>query len=186
MKRTLNAIIIHCSASTNGSRETVQDIDAMHKARGFKRDRQATRNFNSDLPHIGYHFFIGTDGRLYTGRGIEEIGAHVKQNNGNAHSIGICMAGMDKFTSAQWEALNNCIIGLTARISGIHITSSTHCMTVLKDMGIALKGHRDYSPDLNGDGVIQRTEWMKTCPGFDIREWVRGGMVELESALYHG
>jgi len=184
VKRTLNSIVIHCSATPNEKDVHAKDIDEMHRLRGFKRDRQATRNINPDLPHIGYHFFIARDGRLETGRGIEEIGAHVQGSN--AHSIGICMAGMDKFTSAQWEALNNCIIGLTSRISGIHITSSTHCMTVLKDMGIALKGHRDYSPDLNGDGVIQRTEWMKTCPGFDVREWVRGGMVELESALYHG
>lgn len=182
MKRTINAIVIHCSATPNNKEVHAKDIDEMHKARGFKRDRQATRNFNPDLPHIGYHFFITRDGTIETGRGIEEIGAHVQGSN--AHSIGICMAGLDKFTSDQWQALHNCIIGLTSRISGMQVTSPNHCILLLKDMGIALKGHRDYSPDLNGDGIIQRTEWIKDCPNFDVREWVRGGMVEIESALW--
>lgn len=182
MKRLITAIVIHCSASPNGSATTVQDIDAMHKARGFKRDRQATRNFNPDLPHIGYHFFIPCGGRLFTGRGIEEIGAHVQGSN--AHSIGICMNGLDKFDKFQWESLHNCVIGLTSRISGVQVTSPTHCKLILKDMGISLLGHRDYSPDLNGDGVITRNEWIKDCPNFDVREWARGGMVPISSALY--
>jgi N-acetylmuramoyl-L-alanine amidase len=183
MKRTINAIVIHCSATPNGKEAHASDIDKMHEARGFKRDRQATRNFNPDLPHIGYHFFITVDGTLETGRHIEEIGAHVQGSN--SHSIGVCMAGLDKFTPAQWECLQNCIIGLTSRISGVQITSPTHCTTLLHDMGIALKGHRDYSPDLNGDGIIQRTEWIKNCPNFDVREWVRGGMVEIKAATFY-
>lgn len=28
-------------------------------------------------------------------------------------------------------------------------------------------GHRDFSPDLNGDGIIEPWEWMKACPCFD-------------------
>jgi len=183
MKRLLNTIVIHCSAAPNGSKQTVHDIDAGHKARGFKRDRQATRNFNPDLPHIGYHFLITTDGVLHTGRGIEEVGAHVKQNNGNAHSIGICMVGTDKFTLAQWETLSNCMIGLASRIAGHPVQSAASCVTTFKDMGIVIKGHRDYSPDINNDGVIQRTEWIKICPGFDVKKWVSGGMVDMEGAI---
>ena len=30
-------------------------------------------------------------------------------------------------------------------------------------------GHRDASPDKNGDGVITKNEWVKTCPCFDVR-----------------
>jgi hypothetical protein len=29
-------------------------------------------------------------------------------------------------------------------------------------------GHRDFSPDLNGDGLITPNEWMKACPCFDV------------------
>jgi N-acetylmuramoyl-L-alanine amidase len=34
-------------------------------------------------------------------------------------------------------------------------------------------GHRDLSPDKNGDGVIERSEWVKHCPSFDVREWLK-------------
>ena len=180
MRRLLNAIVVHCSATPNGREVHASDIDAMHAARGFLRDRQATRNLNPNLPHIGYHFFIACDGTIETGRGVEEIGAHVQGSN--AHSVGICMAGLDKFSPAQWEALQRCLIMLTSKISGVQITGHTHCINKLKEMGISLKGHRDYSPDLNGNGIIERTEWIKDCPNFDVREWVRGGMVNIEEA----
>jgi hypothetical protein len=29
-------------------------------------------------------------------------------------------------------------------------------------------GHRDLSPDLDGNGHIEPDEWMKQCPGFDV------------------
>jgi len=179
VKRTIDTIVIHCSAAPNGSKQTIEDIDAGHKARGFKRDRQATRNFNPQLPHIGYHFVITADGVLHTARGIEEVGAHVQGSN--AKSIGVCMVGTDEFSHAQWLALQNCMVALANRISGKTITLLSVAATkqAFKDMGIAIKGHRDYSPDLNGDGVIDRTEWIKICPGFSVAEWLRGGMVAL-------
>jgi N-acetylmuramoyl-L-alanine amidase len=30
-----------------------------------------------------------------------------------------------------------------------------------------IKGHRDFSPDLNKDGKITSNEWIKQCPCFD-------------------
>ena len=30
-------------------------------------------------------------------------------------------------------------------------------------------GHRDASPDKNGDGKITKNEWVKSCPCFDVR-----------------
>ena len=36
-------------------------------------------------------------------------------------------------------------------------------------------GHRDTSPDLNGDGVIEPYEYVKACPCFDVREFLRYG-----------
>ncbi len=29
-------------------------------------------------------------------------------------------------------------------------------------------GHRDLSPDLDGDGVVEPEEWVKQCPCFDV------------------
>jgi hypothetical protein len=31
-------------------------------------------------------------------------------------------------------------------------------------------GHRDASPDKNGDGVITKNEWVKSCPCFSVRD----------------
>lgn len=37
-------------------------------------------------------------------------------------------------------------------------------------------GHRDFSRDQNGNGIIDRWEWIKSCPSFDVRDW----LIELE------
>jgi N-acetylmuramoyl-L-alanine amidase len=34
-----------------------------------------------------------------------------------------------------------------------------------------IMGHRDFSRDLNRDGVLQPSEWAKACPSFDVKEW---------------
>lgn len=184
MKRKINHIVIHCAATPDGKAITVQDIDAMHKQRGFKRDSQAVRSFNTDLKYIGYHYFIEVDGAIRPGRHIEEIGAHVQGNN--SKSIGICMAGTDKFTKAQWDSLRACIVGLAADISGRQVMHVGTAMQAYSDMGISIKGHRDYSPDLNGDGQITRNEWIKTCPGFDVGSWLKGDMAPIAAHIVGG
>jgi hypothetical protein len=35
-------------------------------------------------------------------------------------------------------------------------------------------GHRDLSPDLNGDGIIQPGEWTKMCPCYDVKREFKG------------
>ena len=32
-----------------------------------------------------------------------------------------------------------------------------------------IQGHRDFSPDLNGNGKIEKSEWIKMCPSFDAK-----------------
>jgi len=34
-----------------------------------------------------------------------------------------------------------------------------------------IMGHRDFSRDLNRDGILQPGEWSKACPSFDVKEW---------------
>lgn len=75
--RTIQRIIIHCSATLPGQRVDVPTITRWHKARGFKT--------------IGYHFFIDKRGTIHPGRPIEQVGAHCKGYN--ATSIGICYEG---------------------------------------------------------------------------------------------
>ena len=169
MSRFINKIIIHCSASANGQslfvgklgdanfKKPIEVIDSWHKTRGFKRSDAFRKRQNGSLTSIGYHYLIYTSGTIVTGRHLDEIGAHVQGNNAN--SIGICMVGTDQFTSAQWVSLATLIKSLAT----------------LQPKARVL-GHRDNSPDLNGDGQITRNEWLKICPGFDVADWLKNDM----------
>ena len=46
-------------------------------------------------------------------------------------------------------------------------------LMLLRDYpGCRICGHRDLSPDLNGNGEIEPEEWVKACPCFDVtKEW---------------
>ena len=75
--RTINQIIIHCSATPAGRDYTAADIDRWHRQRGFSG--------------IGYHYVIRLDGTIEHGRPVEQIGAHCKGHN--ATTIGVCYIG---------------------------------------------------------------------------------------------
>jgi len=108
--RKINKIILHCSATKEGQKFTVKDIDAWHKQRGFKG--------------VGYHYVILLDGTVEPGRPESEIGAHTLGQNTN--SIGICYIGgldanakpKDTRTDAQREALIKLVKELKAKYSG--------------------------------------------------------------------
>jgi hypothetical protein len=181
MKRTIKKIIIHCSATPNGRRDTLSSIDAGHKARGFRRNSQYVRSHNPELKHIGYHRIILADGTRRTGRHLEEIGSHVRGNNSD--SIGVMMMGTDKFSEQQWIGLREEIMQLAREILNKKITSVEQCLNALKEAGITIGGHRDFSPDLNGDGQVTRNEWLKICPGFSVADWIKGGMAPMKNHI---
>ena len=119
--RTINELIIHCSATAEGKDFTAADIDRWHRAQGWSC--------------IGYHFVIRLDGTVEPGRSIDKAGAHCSGHNAN--SLGICYIGglapdgktpKDTRTPAQRLSLRNLITTLR------HIYP-----------GIALHGHRDYA-----------------------------------------
>lgn len=146
--RTITGIVIHCSASANGDSRVTRDvIDGWHREKGWRK--------------IGYHYVIEVDGFIKPGRDLEEIGAHVEGSN--AHTVGICMVGTDRFAQAQWNSLAAIVRELREKYPEA---------TVM--------GHRDYSPDKDGDGVIEPWEWLKTCPGFDVAAWIENGMAPAE------
>lgn len=114
--RSINEIIVHCSATPEGKDFTVADIDRWHRARGFDG--------------VGYHYVVCLDGTVQAGRSIERAGAHCLRHN--AHSIGVCYIGgvakdgrtpKDTRTAKQKEALVRLLAKLrqqfpTARIHG--------------------------------------------------------------------
>lgn len=148
--RNIDSIIVHCSATKAGQDFTVADIDHWHRQRGFNG--------------IGYHYVIRLDGKLEKGRDVALAGAHCK--GWNERSVGICYIGgldengrpADTRTNAQKRVLYQIIIDLQREYNILQVL-----------------GHRDTSPDLNGDGVIEPYEYVKACPCFDVKEFLRSG-----------
>lgn len=142
---TADAIIIHCSATRNGHDFRASDIDRWHREQGFAE--------------IGYHYVIDLDGTIEVGRPLTMAGAHCK--GWNKRSIGICYIGgldangmpADTRTHAQKVSLHNLVEQLMERFPSI----------------TQVLGHRDTSPDRNGDGKITPDEWVKACPCFDVK-----------------
>jgi N-acetylmuramoyl-L-alanine amidase len=114
MKRKIDKIIIHCSATPEGKDISVETIRDWHLKRGW-----------SD---IGYHYVIDLDGKLHAGRPLEKTGAHVKGHN--TGSIGICYIGgveqdgktpKDTRTKEQKAALDNLLFILTDVFANVTI-----------------------------------------------------------------
>lgn len=151
MGRDIKRGIIHCSATMPEFCVTAEDTRKLHTLPkgesmfygGFERNGKGWSD-------IGYHYFIGRDGKIEGGRDIEVMGAHVYGENED--SVGICMAGGvtigDRpdcnFTRQQWHSLDIVCKMLESSYPGI-----------------VFSGHRDYS--------------RKACPTFDVHSWRYGG-----------
>lgn len=107
---------------------------------------------------IGYHYIIEPNGTVIFGRPENQVGAHVEGHNAN--TIGVCLIGTKRFTKAAWASLKLLCEGFKMR-----------------KPEITFRGHRDYSPDTDHDGVVEPSEWVKLCPNFDVKAWVEAGMV---------
>lgn len=114
MKRKIDKIIIHCSATREGQDISVDTIRDWHLKRGW-----------SD---IGYHYVIDLNGVLHAGRPLEITGAHCKGHN--TGSIGICYIGgveadgktpKDTRTKEQKAALDNLLFTLTDIFANVTI-----------------------------------------------------------------
>ena len=139
-------IVIHCSATPPRSNIGAKTIDQWHKDRGWSG--------------IGYHVVVRRDGTLEFGRPFDKVGAHAY--GVNRVSWGVCMIGgvdangnaVDNFTAEQYVSLGLIVDALQTRAPDAEVL-----------------GHRDLSPDIDGDGVIEKWEWTKQCPCFNARQW---------------
>jgi len=189
--RSINLIVVHCSATASGQRidragkNAAQVIDEWHQARNFNRVAWAKSNFNPHLHAIGYHYVIDIDGTILTGRSLNETGAHAQ--GFNRMSIGICLIGGAEreahYTLNQWDSLALLVKQLAGRFKvPLQMPQRLDNQTI-RD-GVC--GHRDLSPDRNGNGLIEPFEWLKTCPGFSVEEWLTCGLSPLRHHLYMG
>lgn len=140
--RTINLIVIHCTASRCTSTLTPAQLTAEHRRRGFRE--------------CGYHYYITRDGIVHPMRDLAHVGAHAL--GFNANSIGIAYEGgldadgspADTRTAEQRQSLRALIRQLLETFPRSFIC-----------------GHRELSPDLNGNGIIEPQEFIKMCPCFD-------------------
>ena len=130
--REIEKIIFHCSATIEGQNISAATIKRWHvKDRGW-----------SD---IGYHYIIGLDGRIESGRPVNKQGAHAK--GFNKTSIGVCyIGGLSKNKRAKdtrTDAQKNAMIKLIKTLKNIYPDATLH-------------GHREFSK--------------KACPCFDVQK----------------
>lgn len=156
--RRIDEIILHCSATKEGVNFTSDSINAAHKARKFSTYVDAK---TGEVRYIGYHFYIRLDGTIEECRPVNVRGCHAV--NHNAHSIGICYAGgLDK-TDTNGTKIKD------TRTPAQKAAILTLCQRLIAEYPTIKRiiGHRDTSPDLNGNGVIEPFEFIKGCPCFD-------------------
>lgn len=141
--REINLIVVHCSATRADRDFTENDLEVCHRHRGFNG--------------AGYHFYIRKNGDIKNTRPLEKPGAHALGYN--AYSIGICYEGVldvryrPADTRTEWQKHSLRVL----------------IRTLLMDYpGCRVCGHRDLSPDRNGDGRISPEEWVKECPCFEV------------------
>ena len=77
IRRRIDSIIVHCSATPERSHFTVEDIDRWHRKEGYAG--------------CGYHYVVYLDGSIHKGRALWKPGAHCFGHN--ACSIGVCYIG---------------------------------------------------------------------------------------------
>ena len=141
--RKIDMIVIHCSATRADVPLSPRQLDEMHRQRGFDG--------------CGYHYYVRRDGEICTMRPVDRPGAHAKGYN--QHSIGVCYEGgldeqgrpADTRTELQKRSLR-----VLVRVLAMDFQTRR------------IVGHRDMSPDLDGDGVIEPEEWTKVCTCFDV------------------
>lgn len=149
IRASTDYIFIHCSATKPSVYVDADVIRSWHKAKGYI--------------DIGYNLVITRAGNAQIGRSLEDVGAQVLGFNHN--SLGICLVGglneqtgkaENNYTSAQFLTLKTWLRALK---------------TVWPSARIL--GHRDAFPDRNHDGIIDKRDWLKECPCFDVAQWLK-------------
>lgn len=126
-KRT-DKIIIHCSDTDNPNHDSAAWVRRLHLSNGWK--------------DIGYQFFIRKSGGVELGRPEMAVGAHTEGENST--SIGICVSGRKKFTTAQFISLAKLVYDLQVKYN-------------ISDIDIYPHNHFNQH---------------KTCPNFELKEFM--------------
>ena len=141
--RKIEYVAVHCTAGSQN--QTVGDLLSEFRRKGWKNP--------------GYHYIISPDGRITQLLDDSKVSNGVKGFNGVTVNVayigGIDANGKatDNRTDAQKKALRQ-LLGMLKK----------------KYPDAVIQGHRDFSPDVNGNGVVDTWERIKECPCFDAKE----------------
>lgn len=151
-QRVIRRIVVHCSAGSQSTKAS--EIVAYHLrpaalgGRGWKTP--------------GYHYIVEADGNV-----VNTVEEHRIANGAkgfNSDSLHVCYVGgidskgraTDNRTDEQKQSLRRLLGELRRRYPDAEIV-----------------GHRDLSPDKNGNGKVDVWERVKACPSFDAAEEYR-------------
>jgi N-acetylmuramoyl-L-alanine amidase len=146
--REIKYIVIHCTATPQTA--TVASI---------QRYWREVLGWASP----GYHLIVASDGKV-TGLSTDEYVCNgVAGFNRNALHVSY-IGGVD----SKGKPLDNRTDAQKAALLYIVQTWAQKYPTA------KIMGHRDFSRDLNRDGILQPSEWAKACPSFDVKSWCEG------------
>ena len=143
--RRIKRIFVHCTASWQ-STTTVDSLKKEFKAKGWKNP--------------GYHWVIFPDGKIVQMLDEDKVSNGVKDYNSTA--INVAWVGGIKYND------NKKIMSYDNRT----IEQKVALFDLLTKLKLRYRdaivmGHRDISPDLNHNGVVDPWELIKDCPCFD-------------------
>jgi N-acetylmuramoyl-L-alanine amidase len=138
--RKIKYIAVHCTASSQRWGET--ELRAEFKRKGWR--------------HPGYNYIVEAQGVIKQLADDNVVTNGVKGFNSSTINVAwvggidLCGRPKDNRTDAQKHCLRELLRILKKRYPDAII-----------------KGHRDFSPDKNGNGVVDPWERIKECPCFD-------------------
>lgn len=148
--RRITRIFVHCTASHQLT-TTEQSLRAEFKAKGWKKP--------------GYHYVVKTDGNIIQLLDETEVANGVYGYNQNSIHVawigGIQFKYKDGKPTKELEAVDNRTSEQKAALFDLLVKLK------LKYRSAMILGHRDISPDLNHNGVVDPWERVKECPCFD-------------------
>jgi len=143
--RLIKEIAVHCTATPQTT--TITSIERYwFNIKGWSRG--------------GYHFIITPDGIVHAMIPLHKISNGIRGFNKSIVNISYIggQHGVDNRTDQQKAAMKELIMFLRSQ----------------SELGpVRVRGHRDFSPDLNNDGKITRNEWTKMCPSFEVKDWLK-------------
>lgn len=141
--RKIKYIAVHCTAGNQ--KQTINDLKAEFKRKGWKNP--------------GYHYVISSDGT------ITQLLDENKVSNGvkgfNSISINVAyIGGIDERGKSVDNRTDEQKASLSSLLKHLH----------KKYPDALIQGHRDFSPDTNGNGIVDPWERIKDCPCFDAKD----------------